>query len=120
MKIKIYAMLLFAVLTSAAASVLAQSRQNQSDPAGAACGLMGCGVFGIIYLLIMLVILAIGITITVLIIKWIRKDAMSRGMANADTVKWWGLLGLLGLLIYILTRPDGGMPPGDQPPPPSY
>lgn len=80
--------------------------QSNGDPAGAACGLLGCGVFGIIYLLIIAACIAIPITIDIFIIKWIRKDATARAMPNADTIKWLGLLNWLGLVIYLLQRPQ--------------
>ena len=71
---------------------------------GAACAMAGCGI--VVYILILAVSLAIPIVLIVVIIKFIRKDATSRGMPNADTIKWLGLLGLLGLVIYLLQRPD--------------
>ncbi|MGI8467909.1 MAG: hypothetical protein ACR2N3_05600 [Pyrinomonadaceae bacterium] len=82
--------------------------QNGGDPT-AACGMMGCGV--VIYLLVMLGIVAAGIAVTVFIIRWIGRDATARGMANANSIKWLGLLGLLGLLIYVLQRPQGNVMP---------
>ena len=76
--------------------------QSGSDAAGCAVA----AIFIIIYILILAVSLAIPIVIIVFIVKFIRKDAMSRGMPNADTIKWLGLLGLLGLVIYLLQRPQ--------------
>ncbi len=81
---------------------------DAGPPAGA-CGVMGCAV--IVYLLILAVALAIGIGIVVFIFKWIKKDARSRGMPNADSICFLALLGLLGLLIYVLTRPQGNVMP---------
>ncbi len=72
---------------------------------GAACGAVGC-VF-VVYLVILVAVLAGAIALIVFIFKWIKKDAKSRGMPNADTICWLALLGLLGLLIYVLTRPQG-------------
>ena len=94
-------LLLLLILASSSTAVFAD------DPAGAACSLAACGVGGILYLLILAVCLAIPIVLIVVIIKFIRKDAISRGMPNADSIKWLGLLGLLGLVIYLLQRPDG-------------
>ncbi len=82
--------------------------QQNGDPT-AACGAMGCMFF--VWLLVILAIFAGFIALIVFIIKWIRKDAVSRGMPNADSIKWLGLLGLIGLLIYMMQRPDGRMPP---------
>jgi len=78
---------------------------------GQACGALGCGVFAIVYILIILVVLGGTVALIVFIIKWIRRDATARGMPNADTIKWFGLLGLLGLLIYVLQRPQGNVMP---------
>src|SRR5947208_15732566 len=78
------------------------------DPA-AACGAMGCGLF--VWLIMMIVVFGISIAIIVFIFKWIKKDATARGMPNADTICWLALLGLLGLLIYVLTRPQGTVMP---------
>lgn len=76
------------------------------DPA-AACGVAGCGL--LIWLIAMLVIIGVAVAIIVFIFKWIKKDARSRGMPNADSVCFLALLGLLGLLIYVLTRPQGNV-----------
>ena len=76
---------------------------------GAACGAMGCGL--VVWLLVMLVVVGGTVALIIFIIKWIRRDATARGMPNADTIKWFGLLGLLGLLIYVLQRPQGNVMP---------
>jgi len=86
--------------------IVAFAQNNGGDAAGAACSLLACGGFGIFYLLILAVSIAIPVVIIVVIVKFIRKDAVSRGMPNADSIKWLGLLGLLGLVIYLLQRPD--------------
>lgn len=87
---------------------LAQSRRNDADPA-AACGVMG--VMLIVWLVMILVIIGVFITIIVLIFKWIKKDAISRGIPNGGGMPWLALLGLLGLLIYVLQRPQGNTMP---------
>jgi NADH:ubiquinone oxidoreductase subunit 6 (subunit J) len=86
-----------------------------SLPVFAQNGAMACGAFAVVYILILLFMLAVGIGITVFIIKWIKKDATTRGMPNADSIKWLGLLGLLGLIIYLIMRPSGPMPPSAPP-----
>lgn len=86
----------------------AQSRRNDPDPT-AACGAMG--VMLIVWVVMMLVIVGILITIIVLIFKWIKKDAISRGIPNGGGMPWLALLGLLGLLIYVLQRPQGNTMP---------
>jgi hypothetical protein len=83
--------------------------QSNGDPGGAACGALGCGVFGLVYLLFILAILGGAVALIVFVIKFIRRDAVARGMQNADSIKWLGLLGLLGLLIYLLQRPQGNV-----------
>lgn len=83
-------------------------QQNGGDPT-AACGLMGCGI--VVYLLVMLLIVVGAIVLTIFIIRWIGRDATARGMPNANSIKWLGLLGLLGLLIYVLKRPQGNVMP---------
>ena len=80
--------------------IVAFAQNNGGDAAGAACSLLACGAGGIVYILILAACLAVPIIIDVVIIKFIRKDAISRGMPNADTIKWLGLLNWLGLVIY--------------------
>src|SRR5450432_1054167 len=91
-------LLLLLIFTSSSTLVFAD------DPAGAACSLAACGVGGVVYLLILAVCLAIPIVLDVIIIKWIGKDARAKGMPNAETIKWLGLLNWLGLVIYLLQR----------------
>ncbi len=83
--------------------------QRRNDDPAAACGAAGCGI--IVWLIMMVVIFGIAIGVIVFIVKWIGKDATSRGMPNAQSMKWLGLLGLLGLIIYLLQRPQGNMFP---------
>jgi hypothetical protein len=101
-------MLFLLTFTSGATFAFAQG----GGDSGAPCAALGCGVVGIIvYLLIILVMLGGTVALIIFIIKWIRRDATARGMPNADTIKWFGLLGLLGLLIYVLQRPQGNVMP---------
>ena len=93
---------LLLLLTLTSTSTLAFAQSGGGD--GAACAAAGCGI--VIYILILAVCLAIPIVLIVVIIQFIKKDATSRGMPNADTIKWLGLLGVLGLVIYLLQRPD--------------
>ncbi|HXD34656.1 MAG TPA: hypothetical protein VN643_26280 [Pyrinomonadaceae bacterium] len=99
-------LLLSSLLGGGAINVLAQG-----DDAGAACGALGCVGGGIIYLLFLAIVFGGVIALVVFIIKFIRKDAIARGMPNADSIKWLGLLGLIGLLIYLLQRPQGNITP---------
>jgi hypothetical protein len=80
-------------MTGASTTVLA------ADDSAVACF---AGIFGLV---IWLVVMAAVVVIDIIIIKWIKKDATARGMANADSIKWLGLLNWLGLVIYILQRP---------------
>lgn len=84
--------------------VLAQPRGGD-EVAGAGCAMLGCGA----YIVFLLLILAAVIGITVFIFKWIKKDALARG--DNPSKAWFALLGLLGLLIYVLTRPQGNVLP---------
>ena len=96
------------ILTGTTLTGLAQS-DGDAAGAGAACGLMGCGI--LIYLLVLAVMLGIGIAILVVIFRFIKRDAIARGMPNASTMPWLALLGLLGLVIYLLMRPQGNVLP---------
>ena len=76
--------------------------QNGSDAAGAAA-CFGCfGFFGFI----LIAIFALHIALLV----WVARDAKSRGMDSA--ILWMVLVmltGLIGLIIYLLTRPQGNL-----------
>ena len=77
-------------------SPLTASAQYVADPAGCAC----CGTF----LFIPIVFLALSIALLV----WVARDAKARGMDSA--VLWMLLvffLNVLGLVIYLLARPQG-------------
>jgi DNA-directed RNA polymerase subunit RPC12/RpoP len=78
------------------------AQQEVSDEeAAAACA--ACGGF-----FFFIVVAAIAINIAILV--WVARDAKARGM---DSAILWMLLvfftGLLGLLIYILARPQGAL-----------
>lgn len=100
------AMTLSLALISVAVNAFAQG-----DDAGAACGALGCGVFALVYIAIIVGSVGGAIALVVFVVKFIRRDAIARGMPNPDSTKWLGLLGLLGLLIYLLTRPQGNVVP---------
>ena len=99
--------LLLLTVTSSATLSLAQS----SSGGGEACGALGCGVFAIVYVVILLAVVGGVVALIVFVIRFIKRDATARGMPNADSIKWLGLLGLLGLLIYLLQRPQGNVMP---------
>ena len=101
----VLATLLPLLLTSAA---LAQT----SDQGDAGAGCAGCGCAGAMIALPFLiagVFIVIALAVNGFIAYWINKDAKSRGMENATMWAVLGFfLGLLGLLIYILSRPERG------------
>ena len=76
-------------------------RDGEAEQACAACAGMG-GVF------IFIIILAIVINIALLV--WVARDAKARGMDSS--VLWMILvmvIGLLGLIIYLFSRPQGNL-----------
>ena len=80
-------------------------------------GLFGCGVFPIIWFVIW-----------VLVAIWVYKDAESRGASGVLWLIVVILLGIIGLIIYLVVRPKEpvppqpmyGAPPGYAPPPGQY
>ena len=93
----------------ALSGTLAFAQSDEDAAAGAACGFMACGM--LFYLLIIAVMLGISVLIIVLIFKFIKKDAIARGLPNANAMPWLALAGLMGLLIYVLIRPQGNVMP---------
>ncbi|HKG12281.1 MAG TPA: PLDc N-terminal domain-containing protein [Pyrinomonadaceae bacterium] len=85
---------------------LAQRTRRADDDAAAcaACGSCGLGI-GVI-IAVVLGIIALNIALLV----WVARDAKARGMDSA--VMWMVLVmftGLLGLVIYIFSRPQGNL-----------
>ncbi len=79
----------------------------QHYPGDPARGCAGCGCCGTFFF-IPIVFLALSIALLV----WVARDAKARGMDNA--VLWMLVvffLNLLGLLIYVLSRPQGLLVP---------
>jgi len=86
------------------ASFLLLQRNDDASPF-VACGCLG--FFG----LIMVGIIALNIALLI----WVARDAKSRGMDNA--VVWMILVmltGIIGLIIYLFTRPQGNLVPCPQ------
>jgi amino acid transporter len=86
------------------ASFLLLQRNDDASPF-VACGCLG--LFG----LIMVGIIALNIVLLI----WVARDAKSRGMDNA--VVWMILVmltGIIGLIIYLFTRPQGNLVPCPQ------
>ena len=92
---------LFLLLTSSA--VLAQRPMTDADAAKAATGCFACGG-GFLFVIIAVFVINIAILV------WVARDAKARGM---DSALLWMLLvfftGLLGLIIYLLSRPQGNV-----------
>ncbi len=79
--------------------------QSNDDNPFVACGCLG--FFGVI----MVGILALNIALLI----WVARDAKNRGMDNA--VVWMILVmltGIIGLIIYLVTRPQGNLVPCPQ------
>jgi disulfide bond formation protein DsbB len=86
------------------ANFLLLQRNDDASPF-VACGCLG--FFG----LIMVGIIALNIALLI----WVARDAKSRGMDNA--VVWMILVmltGIIGLIIYLFTRPQGNLVPCPQ------
>lgn len=101
------------VLASGAANVFgtplfgALVLQRNSDAASAAA-CFGCAGF--------MVFIIVGIiALNIALLVWVARDAKSRGMDNS--ILWMVLVmitGLVGLIIYILVRPQGNLVPCAQ------
>jgi ABC-type tungstate transport system substrate-binding protein len=90
-----------ALLFAPASLLMAQD----DNPAAGCAGCLACGVFPVI---VFVAIVALHIAILV----WVARDAKSRGMDSA--VLWMILVmltGLIGLIIYLLARPQGNLIP---------
>jgi len=88
---------------------LAQNRGNSEDPCAAACGTGGCAGCAAMPIVIIVFILAM-IILNVALLIWVARDAKARGLDNS--VMWMILVmftGLLGLIIYIFSRPQGDL-----------
>ncbi len=82
------------------------SPDAQAGACGTACASCGGFVFVVIFLIVALIVLHIALLV------WVARDAKSRGMDGA--VIWMALvmfIGLIGLLIYLFSRPQGNSAP---------
>jgi hypothetical protein len=81
---------------------------SPDDEAAAAASCAACGGCGVVAIMLIAFAVIAGIVVNILLLVWVAKDAKSRGMDNAVV---WVLLvvftGLIGLLVYILSRPAG-------------
>jgi uncharacterized membrane protein YhaH (DUF805 family) len=99
--IKVLRLFTFVALFS---SVVCFGQNNGGDPASGAAGCACCGTF--IFIPIILFVLNIALLV------WVARDAKARGMDSA--VIWMLLvfiLSLLGLVIYLFSRPQGNTVP---------
>lgn len=82
--------------------------QNRGEP-GAPETCAGCGVCGGSMVVMVLIPIAI-LVLNIALLIWVARDAKSRGMDSA--VMWMILVmltSLLGLVIYIFSRPQGDL-----------
>jgi len=80
------------------------AQRNDQDAAAGAAAVTGCFACGTAFIVIFIGIIALNIALLV----WVARDAKNRGMDNA--VIWMILVmvtGVLGLVIYFLSRPKG-------------
>jgi uncharacterized membrane protein YhaH (DUF805 family) len=86
--------------------VLFTSAALAQNDGSTAAGVASCGICGSFFIFFLLAIIALNIAILV----WVARDAKARGM---DSAILWMLLvfftGFIGLIIYILVRPQGSM-----------
>jgi hypothetical protein len=83
------------------------NRPSSGSDADAAAGCAACGVFGV-FGIVMLVLIVGSTVVWVLVAIWAARDASARGMDNSAL--WVVLIlftGLIGLIIYLVTRPQG-------------
>ena len=88
------------------ASIGLQSASSDDEAAAGACGCLGA--FGLFFVIFFLVIIALDIALLV----WVARDAKARGMDGS--ILWMFLvllLSVLGLIIYLLSRPKGRLVP---------
>jgi len=82
-------------------SLIAQTTSNEDAQAA-----LGCAACGGTFLFIIIAVIVLNIALLV----WVARDAKSRGM---DSSALWMMLvmftGLIGLIIYIFSRPQGNL-----------
>jgi hypothetical protein len=83
------------------------NRPSSQGDAEAAAGCAGCAAFGVFG--VFMLVLVVGSTVVwILVAIWAARDASARGMDNSAL--WVVLIlftGLIGLIIYLVTRPQG-------------
>lgn len=97
------------MLLLSGASAMSQSRGGPEEACGTAGGCASCGACGAAPVVIIVFILGV-IALNIALLIWVARDSKSRGMDNS--VMWMILVmftGLLGLVIYIFSRPQGDL-----------
>lgn len=97
----------FLMCLAALEALISTARAQRGSP-GDALGCAACGGCGLLVIAIPVGILILDIALLV----WVARDAKSRGMDNA--VVWMVLVmftSLIGLIIYIFSRPQGNLVP---------
>lgn len=105
-KFSILTLALFAFFILSNAAFAQGGPQNQPD-GEAACGACCGGVVLVIAGAIALVVLYFMLNIAILF--WVAKDAKSRGMDGAMWIFLILFTGLIGLAIYLFSRPQGNL-----------
>ncbi len=87
-------------------------RPDPNAQAAAQAGACACGVFTLLWILVLGFILVVWIAAVVILGVWVSRDARAR---NVDNPGLWVLLVVLttwiGLIIYLVTRPQGNLYP---------
>ena len=82
------------------------AQRNDDADACAGCGICGGSIFVLIVIPLVIIVLNIALLV------WVARDAKARGMDSS--VLWMILVmltGLLGLVIYLFSRPQGNVIP---------
>jgi hypothetical protein len=98
----------YAWLAGACAAVCSSACEAQNNNPDSAAGCAACGTCGGGFMFVILAWFALGIALLV----WVARDAKARGMDSA--ILWMLMvlfLGPIGLVIFLLARPQGNMVP---------
>ena len=86
------------------------ANQSPGDAAAAATGLAGCGgCFGCAVLIPVMIIAFFLLNVALLV--WVARDAKARGMDGGIWMFVVFFTGLIGLLVYVFSRPNGNLVP---------
>lgn len=97
------------MLLLTATLAMSQSRGGPEEACGTAGGCASCGGCAALPVIIIVFIIAL-IVLHIALLIWVARDSKSRGMDNS--VMWMILvilLGVIGLIIYIFSRPQGDL-----------